>query len=114
MLLPSGVSSAPEASAASWPTSAGRELAEGNELRGAAIADGNGAGLIEQERIDVAGHFDGLAAFGDDIGPQGPVHARNADGCQEGADGRRYQADQQGDEGWHIGAEAGRHVPADR
>ena len=34
------------------------------------IAHGDGARLVEQDGIDVAGHFDGLTAFGNDVGPQ--------------------------------------------
>ena len=85
---------------------AGRELAEGDELRRPAVADGDGAGLVQEQRVDVAGHLDGLAALGDDVGPQGPVHAGDADGGQQGADRRGNQADQQGHERGHVGAEA--------
>ena len=78
----------------------GRELAEidggvvahGHKLRGPAIADGDGAGLVQEQSIDVAGHFDGLAALGNEVGPQGPIHAGDADGRQQGADGGRNQA----------------------
>ncbi len=84
----------------------GRVVAQRHELRGTAIADRDGAGLVEQQRIHVAGHFDGLAALGDDVGPQRPVHAGDADGRQQGADRRRDQADQQGHQRRDVGAEA--------
>ena len=106
MLLPSGVWSATEASAASWPSSAGRVIAQRHELRGLAVAHGDGAGLVQQQRVHVAGHLDRLAALGDDVGPQRPVHAGDADGRQQGADGRRDQADQQGHQRRHVGAQA--------
>ena len=85
---------------------AGREAAEGHELRGPAVADGDRAGLVQEQRIDVAGHFHRLAALGDDVGPQGAVHAGDADGRQQGADGRGNQADQQGHQRRHVGAQA--------
>ena len=67
---------------------------------------GDRAGLVQQQRIDVAGHFDRLAALGQNVGPQGPVHAGDADGGQQGADRRRNQAHQQGDQRRHVGAQA--------
>ena len=90
----------------------GREVAERNELRRAAIAHGDRAGLVQEQRIDVAGHFDRLAALGDDVRPQRPVHAGDADGRQQGADGRGDQADQQGDQRGHVGAQAFHRLPA--
>ena len=62
--------------------------------------------LSKQQRIHVAGHFDRLAALGDDVRPQGPVHAGDADGRQQRADGRGDQADQQGHQRRHVGAQA--------
>ena len=106
MLLPSGVSSAAEARAARSADFRGGEVAEGDELRGVAIAHGDRAGLVQQQRIHVAGHFHRLAALGEDVGPQGPVHAGDADGRQQGADGRGDQADQQGHQRGHVGAQA--------
>ena len=72
--------------------------AERDELRGAAVADGDRARLVEQERVDVAGDLDRLAALGDDVRRQGPVHPRDADRREQGADRRRDQADEQGDQ----------------
>ena len=106
MLLPSGVWSAIEASAASRPSVAGRVIAHRHELGRLAVADRDRAGLVQQQRVDVAGHFDRLAALGDDVGPQGPVHAGDADGRQQGADRRGNQADQQGHQRRDVGSQA--------
>ena len=88
------------------PDFGGGEIAEGNELRGPAVAHGDRAGLVQEQGIDVAGHFHRLAALGDDVRPQGPVHAGDADGRQQGADGRGNQAHQEGHQGGHVGAQA--------
>ena len=78
------------------------------ELGGFAIADGDRTGLVQQQRIDVAGGFDGLARLGDDVGLQGAVHTGDADSRQQTADSGRDQADEQrnkrcdGDVGTHV------------
>ena len=41
---------------------------------------------------------------------QGPVHARDADRGQQRANGRRNEADDQGDQRWDVGAEAPERV----
>ena len=106
MLLPSGVSSAALASAARSPTSAGREVPSGTKLGRLAVAERDRAGLVEQQRVDVAGHLDGLPALGDQVCPQCPVHAGDADGGEQRADRRRNQADEQRDQRRDVGAEA--------
>ncbi len=88
------------------PDLGGREAVEGHELRRLAVADGDRARLVQQQRVHVAGHFHRLAALGDDVGPQGPVHAGDADGRQQGADRRGDQAHQQGHQRRHVGAQA--------
>ena len=98
MLLPSGVWSAIEARPASRATSRSETPAERHELRRLAVADRDRAGLVQEQRVDVAGQLDRLAALGDDVGHQRPVHPGDADRRQQGADGRRDQADQQGDQ----------------
>ena len=60
-----------------------------------AVADGDGAGLVEQQNVHVSGDFHRLAALGDHVGLQRPVHPRDADGRKQAADGRGNQADQQ-------------------
>ena len=78
--------------------SLGGDAVGGMEARGLAVADGDGAGLVQEQRVDVAGGLDGLARLGDDVGLQGAVHAGDADGRQQAADGGRDQADEQRDE----------------
>ena len=106
MLFPSGVSSAAEARAANAAHVGGGIRADGQECRRVPVAYGDRAGLIQQHDIDVAGQFHRLAALGDDVGLQGAVHARDADGGEQGADGGGNEADQKGNEGRHVGAQA--------
>ena len=65
------------------------------ERRGLAVAERDGAGLVEQQHVDVAGRLDRAPGGGDDVGPHHPVHARDADGGQQAADRGRDQADEQ-------------------
>ena len=98
MERPSGVSSESEES---WAASARRSAADvgsGNELGGLAIAEGDGAGLVEQQRVHVAGGFDGAAAHGQHVVLHEAVHAGDADGREQAADGGGNQADQQRDQ----------------
>jgi hypothetical protein len=80
-LRPSGVSSARLASCAASASRA--SAAGGGPERGRlAVAERDGAGLVEQEYVDVAGGLDRTAARGDDIRLDHPVHARDADGAE--------------------------------
>ena len=88
------------------PTSAAARSPSGTNSRRLAVADRDRAGLVEQQRVDVAGHLDRLAALGDHVRPQGPVHAGDADGRQQRADRRRDQADEQRHQRRDVGAEA--------
>ena len=63
------------------------------------VAERDGAGLVEQDDVDVAGGLDRAAAHGQDVEAGDPVHARDADRREEPADRRRDEADEQGDEG---------------
>ena len=68
------------------------------------IAQSNRAGLVEQQRVHIAGGFHRLAAHGQHVVLHDAVHAGDADGGKQSADGRRDQADQQGDQnrdGWN-------------
>src|SRR5512140_3407237 len=47
----------------------------GEEVDGAAVAVGDGAGLVEQECGDVSGGFHGAARGGQDVVLDQPVHA---------------------------------------
>ena len=81
----------------------------GQEGRRLAIAERDGAGLVQQQHVHVARGFDGAARGGDDVGAHHPAHARHADGGQQAADGGGDQADEQGDQHRHGdgGAAAG-------
>ena len=62
------------------------------------ISQRDRAGLVEQQRVDVAGGFHCLAAHRQHIVLHHAIHAGDADGGKQPADGGRDQADQQGDQ----------------
>ncbi len=68
------------------------------ERAGLTVAEGDGAGLVQQQHVDIARRFDGAARSGHDIGQQHAPHAGHADGRQQTADGGRDEADQQCDQ----------------
>jgi hypothetical protein len=72
--------------------------ADREELGGHAVAVGDGAGLVEQQRGHVAGGLDGSARHGQHVALHEAVHAGDADGREQPADGGGDQAHQQGDE----------------
>ena len=74
------------------------DAGRGNELGGLAVAEGDGAGLVEQQRVDVACGFDGAAGHGEDVVLHQAVHAGDADGGEQAADGGGDEADQQRDQ----------------
>jgi hypothetical protein len=99
MLRPSAVSSASEASCAA-SASRSRVTRRGrNEVAGLTVAERDRAGLVEQQDIDVAGRLHRAARGREHIALEQPVHAGDADGAEQSADGRWYQANQQRDEG---------------
>ena len=102
MLLPSGVVSASDAIAASRASSRSDDPLHGDKQGRAAIAQRDRAGLVQEQRVDVAGDLDGLAALGDQVGGQGAVHAGDPDRRQQGPDRRRDQADQERDQGRDV------------
>jgi hypothetical protein len=63
-----------------------------------AVAQRDGAGLVEQQHVDVAGGLDRAARGRDDVGLHHAAHAGDADGRQQPADGGRDQAHQQRDQ----------------
>ncbi len=71
---PSGVSSASEASCAASARSLLVDAADRDELRRLPVAEGDGAGLVEQQRVDVARGLDGAAGHGEHVeaAPAGP------------------------------------------
>ncbi len=66
-----------------------------NELRRLTIAQRDGAGLVEQQRVHVARRFDRAAGHGQHVVLHQAIHAGDADGRKQAADGGRDQADQQ-------------------
>jgi hypothetical protein len=60
-----------------------------------AVAEGDGAGLVEQQRVDVAGGLHGAAGQGQHVEAHQAVHAGDADGRQQRADGGRDQRHEQ-------------------
>ena len=51
------------------------------------VTECDGAGLVEEKDIDIAGGFNGASGHGEDVGLQHAVHAGDADGGEERADG---------------------------
>ena len=92
---PSGVSSDSEASWAASASSRSLTPRDRQELRRLAVAERDGAGLVEQQRVDVARRLDGAARHGEHVEAHQPVHAGDADGRQQRADGGRDQGDEQ-------------------
>ena len=97
-LRPSGVSSASEASWAASATSFSSTPADREELDGLPVAERDRAGLVEQQRVHVAGGLDRAAAHREHVALHQPVHAGDADRRQQRADRRRDEADDERDE----------------
>ena len=70
----------------------------GQELDRMAIAQRDGTGLVEQQRVHVAGRFDRPTADRDHVVLGQPIHSRDADRGQQPADGRGNEADEQRDQ----------------
>ena len=101
MERPSGVSSASEASWAASASSSRVDARHRDELRRLAVAERDRAGLVEQQRVDVAGGLHGAPGHGQHVVPHEAVHAGDADRRQQTADGRGDEADEQGDQDGH-------------
>ena len=82
--------------------------ATGRNSRGLPVAEGDRAGLVQQQRVDVAGRLDRPAGHGQHVALHQPVHAGDADRRQQRADRGRDQADQQRDQHDAGDAVAGR------
>jgi hypothetical protein len=63
-----------------------------------AIAERDRAGLVEQQRVDVARGFDRAAGHREHVALDHAVHAGDADRREQAADRRRDQADEQRDQ----------------
>ena len=83
--LPSGVSSARRKQGGAT-SSRSRDAGDRVEGVGHAVTEGDRAGLVEQQRVDIARRFDGAAGFGNDVGaaPAGPCRR-----CRSPTTGRR-------------------------
>ncbi len=80
------------------PAAPGVTPCAGMKVGRLAVAERDRAGLVEQQHIHVARRFDRAPGHGDHIGLDHAIHARDADGGEQPADGRRDQADQQRDQ----------------
>ena len=60
-----------------------------DERSGLAIAERDRAGLVEQEHVDIASRFDGAPAHREHVLLHKAVDARNTDGAEQTANGRR-------------------------
>ena len=65
------------------------------KLHRLAVAQGDGAGLVQQQHVHVPRGLHGPAAHGQDVFLHQPVDAGNADGAEQAPDGGGDQADQQ-------------------
>ena len=72
--------------------------AQRHELGRLAVAERDGAGLVEQQRVDVARRLDRAAGHGEHVEAHQPVHAGDADGRQQRADRGRDQRHEQRDQ----------------
>ena len=71
---------------------------DGDELGREPVAEGDRAGLVEQEGIDVAGCLDRAPGHREHVALDQAVHPGDADGREQAADSRRDQADEERDE----------------
>ncbi len=71
---------------------------DGDEIARLAIAGGDGSGLVEDQRLDVAGRFDRLARHRQHVEPHRAVDGGDADRREQRADRRRDERDEQRDE----------------
>ncbi len=98
----------------------GLDARHGAELARLAIADRDRAGLVEQQRVDVARRLDRAPRFGEHVEAHQPVHAGNADRGQQGGDRGRDERDEQGrqhryrDRAAGIGSEARHRADRDQ
>ena len=67
----------------------------GMQRGGPPVAEGDRAGLVQQQGVDVARGLDGPPGRGEHVALHEPVHPGDADGREQRADRGRDQADQQ-------------------
>ena len=85
-------------SAAARASSAVGDAGHRHEVARLPVAVGDRAGLVEQQRRDVAGGLDRAARHREHVALHEPVHAGDADRREQRADRGRDEADEQGDE----------------
>ena len=71
------------------------DAAERPEFGGLPVAERDGAGLVEEQRVDVARRLDGAAGHGEHVEADQAVHAGDADRREQRADGGRDEGDEQ-------------------
>ena len=71
----------------------------GEEISGQAVAEGDGAGLIQNHGVHIAAGFHRLTGHSNHIEAGHAVHTGNADGGEQTADGGGDQANHQGNQG---------------
>ncbi len=76
----------------------GIRAVDGDELDRLTIAERDGSCFVEQQHIHIACRFHGATRHGDHVALDHPIHARNADGRKQPADGGGNEADEQRDE----------------
>ena len=106
---PSGVSSARLESCAASASSRSVDARQRQELGRLAVAERDGAGLVEQQRGAVAGRLDGPAGPREHVVLHQAVHAGDADRREQRADRRGDEAHEQRREHDHVLARAGVH-----
>ena len=62
------------------------------------IAQSDGSGLVQKQRVHIAGSLHRLSAHGQNVMLHHAIHAGDANRGKQSADGRRNQAHEQGDE----------------
>jgi hypothetical protein len=72
-----------------------RRAARRQELGRLPVAERDGAGLVEEQRVDVARGLDRAARHGEHVEAHEAVHASDADGGEQRPDGGRDQGDEQ-------------------
>ncbi len=95
---PSRVSSASDASCAASARSCSVTPRSGRNGCRLAVAEGDRAGFIEQQCIDVTGCFDGATRHSKHVEAHETVHAGNADRREERADSGRDQCHEESNE----------------
>ena len=73
----------------------------GRSPRPCRLPEGDGAGLVQEQGLDVTRRLHRPAAHGQHVALHQAVHAGDPDGREQGPDGGRDEAHQQGDQDHH-------------